>query len=464
MMNDDLTLVREFAASRSESAFAALVERHLGLVHAAALRQAGDPELAREIAQAVFIILARKAPSLGSGTIISAWLYRTTRYVTADALKARRRRHIREQEAYMQSTLNQSNADTWAQLAPQLDDAMAELGETDRTALVLRFFENKSAREIADAMQLAEAAAQKRVTRALDKLRAIFIKRGITLTAAVIASTVAANAISAAPAGLAVTIKAASLTAAGTGTFTFAKFMTLTNLKFAVGALTIASVTAAFVVQNQAQTKLRADNGALQQQLAQVQAGNATLASQLAAVSNSVSQSRDRFNELLKLRGQVGLLQRQAADAEKLRAENQRLTALHEDLATTSEAMDPEARQQAVSREKMSDAREGVLGIIMFSQDNQGLCPTNYEQMASFFKSGWNGTNDFDIVYQGSLPDISHPADTVVLMEKQAWQTLGGKWAKAYGFADGHAVLRVTPDGNFDEWESQHLLPPPTGR
>src|ERR1051326_8198554 len=148
-MSDDMALVREFAASRSEAAFAALVQRHLGLVHSAALRQVGDAHLAEEIAQAVFIILARKAPALRPKTILSAWLYRTTRYAAADALKARRRRQAREQEAYMQSTLNQPDVDTWAQVAPLLDDAMAQLGETDRAALVLRYFENKTMGEIA---------------------------------------------------------------------------------------------------------------------------------------------------------------------------------------------------------------------------------------------------------------------------------------------------------------------------
>src|SRR4051812_43216051 len=118
MVNDDMALVREFAASQSEPAFAALVQRHMDLVHSAAVRQVGDAHLAEEIAQAVFITLARKARTIGPKTILSAWLYRTTRYVSADALKTRRRRQHREQEAYMQSTLDEPDADAWAQLAP----------------------------------------------------------------------------------------------------------------------------------------------------------------------------------------------------------------------------------------------------------------------------------------------------------------------------------------------------------
>jgi RNA polymerase sigma factor (sigma-70 family) len=253
MMNDDMTLVREFAAHQSDPAFAAIVERHVALVHSAALRQAGDAHLAEEITQAVFIILARKAASLGPRTILSAWLYRATRYAAADALRARRRRQAREQEAHMQSILNQPDPDAWAQLAPLLDVALAELGETDRTALVLRFFENKTAREIAGTLRMEEAAAQKRVARALEKLRAGFVKRGVTLTAAVIAGAVAANSVQAAPAGLAVKIFVVTSkgSAVSTSITTLVKgalkIMTCAKLKLALG-ISVAIMLAGGVV------------------------------------------------------------------------------------------------------------------------------------------------------------------------------------------------------------------------
>src|ERR1700689_640202 len=123
-MNDDLNLLREFARNNSEEAFAALVARHVNLVYSVALRQVRDPHLAGEIAQAVFIILARKADSLGDKTILTGWLCRTARYASANALTIQQRRQRREQEAHMQSTSNEAEQvreEMWYQIAPLLD-------------------------------------------------------------------------------------------------------------------------------------------------------------------------------------------------------------------------------------------------------------------------------------------------------------------------------------------------------
>src|SRR6185312_12835844 len=139
MMNDDMALVREFAANQSEEAFQTLVSRHLNLVYSSALRQVRDEHLAQEIAQATFIILARKASSLSDKTILSGWLYRTAQFAAADALKMQRRRQMREQEAFMQATTFPNETEsTWEQLSPFLDEAMARLRDEDRDALVLR--------------------------------------------------------------------------------------------------------------------------------------------------------------------------------------------------------------------------------------------------------------------------------------------------------------------------------------
>lgn len=201
-MNEDIQLLRLYAAG-SERAFETVVTRYIGLVYSAALRQVREPGLAEEITQAVFLILARKAGSLGPGTILPGWLCRTARYTAANAIRREHSRRQREQEAYMQSTLgDETSRIAWQEIWPLIDDAMARLGRTDRDALVLRFFENKTLKEVGAALGLEERAAQKRVNRSLEKLRSIFQKRGFGLTAAGLAATISANSVQAAPAGL----------------------------------------------------------------------------------------------------------------------------------------------------------------------------------------------------------------------------------------------------------------------
>jgi uncharacterized protein (TIGR03435 family) len=211
---DDNQLLREFAAQGSETAFAELVRRHVNLVYSVGLRQTGNPHHAEEITQAVFIILARKAGSLGRKTILSGWIYQTARLTAANFQRTERRRAAREQEVYMQSLSNDPALDVWPKIAPLLDDAMAKLGQKDRDAIALRFFEGKSLNEVGTALGTSEDAAKMRVNRALEKLRMIFSKRGVTLAATVLGGTLAANSVQAAPIGLAVTVSAA--TAKGT--------------------------------------------------------------------------------------------------------------------------------------------------------------------------------------------------------------------------------------------------------
>jgi len=208
----DIELLRDFNRQGSEDAFAELVRRHINLVYSTACRHVGIAAHAEEITQAVFVILARKAAGLRPDTILEAWLYETTRLTALNFLRGERRRQMREQEAYMQSTIQESaDVSVWNQLAPLLDEAMARLEKKDREAVVLRFFKQKSLGEVAAAMQITEAAAQSRVHRAVEKLQKYFASRGIDSAADTIARTISTHSVQVAPALLAKSVTAAAL-------------------------------------------------------------------------------------------------------------------------------------------------------------------------------------------------------------------------------------------------------------
>lgn len=200
----DAELLEQFARNQSEAAFAELVERYIGLVYSIAFRKTGNPQQAEDITQAVFIILARKAGSLGPKTVLPGWLHHTARLTAANLQRAELRRIRREQEAFMQSTINESALDTlWHELSPLLDDAVDNLGASDRDAIVLRFFQNRSLAEVGATLGTNEDAARMRVNRALEKLHKYFSRRGVVSTTAIIAGAISANSVQAAPPALA---------------------------------------------------------------------------------------------------------------------------------------------------------------------------------------------------------------------------------------------------------------------
>lgn len=201
---DDMALLREYAASNSEAAFAELVSRRLNFVYSAALRQVNDPHLAGEITQVVFIILARKAGRIPDQTVLTGWLFKTGRFVALAEMRDAAKRRQREREASMQSDNESTEASRlWEQMSPVLDEALAALGEKDRLAVLLRFFENRSLMEIGSHLGTGEDTARKRVSRALEKLRRYLSRRGVVSTTAIIAGTISAHSVQAAPGALA---------------------------------------------------------------------------------------------------------------------------------------------------------------------------------------------------------------------------------------------------------------------
>jgi RNA polymerase sigma factor (sigma-70 family) len=240
MSDTDLELLARYNRQHAEDAFAEIVQRHLALVYSAALRQVRSPQLAEEVAQSAFLDLARQAARLKPGTILTAWLYQVTRRTAIDVVRREASRQLREQIATEMNAMNATAAD-WTHIEPLLDEAMHALDDTDRAAVLLRYFENKSLREVGATLGTSENAAQKRLGRAVERLREFFAKRGVTVGASGLVVVISANAVQAAPAGLAGTLSTAAVLVGTTLTTTATKVIVMTTLQKTLIAASLAA-------------------------------------------------------------------------------------------------------------------------------------------------------------------------------------------------------------------------------
>jgi RNA polymerase sigma factor (sigma-70 family) len=313
-MSSDGQLMQQYARERSESAFGELVARHLDLVYGAALRLVnGDRHLAQDVTQLVFIHLARKAGELRDDVLLPGWLHRHTCYTAATLVRTERRRRAREQTAMDLGNLDHQPEPLWTAVAPHLDKTLNELGAADRDALVLRFLKGRSLREVGAALGISEDTAQKRVSRAIEKLRGALSRRGVALTAAGLVSVLTAKTVTAAPAGLAAGVTAASLTAATqTATASLSLNIMAAKLNVAlVSGVVLACVIAPVMVELRAKANLREQTARLAQradQVSRLQTQNRALSNSLARVPAAANVSPEQFNQLLKLRGEIALL------------------------------------------------------------------------------------------------------------------------------------------------------------
>lgn len=246
MDNPDQHLLERYCRSGDQAAFGEVLRRHLNLVYSAALRQVRSPLLAEEVAQSVFTHLARRARFLAPDIILPAWLWQVARRMAINVARREARHRHREHLAYELAAMNTADAD-WTGIEPLLDEALAALPTTDRTVVLLRWFEGKSLREIASLLCLSEDAAQKRGSRALDRLRSYFARRGITTSSGALAAALTANAVQAAPAGLAATLAESSLASSavaeigGLAAFLSAFFAMTNTLKVALAGVVLAA-------------------------------------------------------------------------------------------------------------------------------------------------------------------------------------------------------------------------------
>lgn len=285
-MTDDQQLLRRYSTEHSETAFGELVERYVNLVYSAALRRVGgDAQLAQDVSQLVFVDLARKAPSLPDNIVLAGWLHRATRYAASQLMRTNYRRRRREEEAIAMNALESQTSIDWEALRPALDEALDKLSQSDRDAVVLRFFQQRNLAEVGRALGTNEDAARKRVSRALDKLRAQLVRRGLTTTVATLSAAISVNAVQIAPPGLTAALTTASLTGAGAVSgisATILKIMSLTKLQLGIGASVIAVLTASLVVEHQSQTALSKENETLRQQMAKLNSDNEALGRRIA--------------------------------------------------------------------------------------------------------------------------------------------------------------------------------------
>ncbi len=287
-MTDSHELLAEYARNSSEAAFCELVTGYLDLVYSAAVRLVdGDTHRAEDVAQTVFIDLARRAHSLSKDVMLGGWLHRHTCFVAANVMRGERRRQNRERQAVEMNTLHDQAETNAAAIAPLLDDAINELADSDRTAILLRFFEQRDFRSVGEALGSNEDAARMRVTRALEKLRVVLKHRGVITSAGAVGVVLAASAVHAAPVGLAATISTASVVAKATAAASGAaiKAIIMTTLQKTLITAVVAVAVGAAIYEARQAASLRAQVQALQN-------GRNSALRQLASVS---ARPRPRF-------------------------------------------------------------------------------------------------------------------------------------------------------------------------
>jgi len=478
----DAQLLRDYAARGNENAFREIVNRHAALVYSSALRQVISPDLARDVAQSIFTDLARKAPALvethTENSSLLGWLYRSTRFTALNLLRDDRRRLARERQAMQHFDSATETTPDWDQVQPVLDEAMADLSDEDRDALLLRFFKNHDFRAIGSTLGVSDDAAQKRVTRALERLRTHLTNRGVTTTALALSTALAANAVPLAPVGLAATLSTGALVGTTLATAaTVAKAIAMTTIQKTAIAATIAILAGAGIYEARQAVQLREQNQSLQRQQMSLVGLNQQLQRECddatnrlvdLLVENSRLKSNPHENELLKLRGTVTQLKMAQNDPSETAAKSwaKRAAQLKQHLDQTPGAKIPELKY--LNDDQWLNAASGPLetdrdyrrayaslrrmgentfiiemqkALSKYLQANNNQFPPDISQLNSYFESTPEDAmlQRYTVVPASSIPNMKFGGDWLITVKDpidKENDTLWGLGEHGFGSSD----------------------------
>ncbi len=464
-MTETKQLLAAYVENGSETAFRELVSRHVNLVYATALRLAGgDAHRAQEVAQTVFVQLAQNAHKLSRESALGGWLHRTTCNVASKALRTERRRLERETQAMLMNAQSHEGEVRMESVAPILDEAINQLGEEDRAAILLRFFEQQDFRAVGLALGSNEDAARMRVNRALEKLQGMLKRKGVAFSTTALGSMLTASAVSAAPAGLGVSIAGAAFTVATVkgGGATVGILNLMSQFKAGIaGAILVTGLAGTLVLQHQAATRLQRENELLKQRAALLQEEMDALKRRPVPQATSAQFTDQERTELLRLRGDMGLMRGQLAAVNR---ENERLVA---SVRQQAEKLQTEADLAAEDEHKAvryaNSAKRLCLALHVYRGKHNEAFPESFAQLSEAAKDilGAESYEQFELFpLSGKLSELADPSKTIVT-RGGLFQMSSGKWTMAYGMADG-SVYRVnssTPDFREEEKRLNFVYP-----
>ena len=467
---DDAELLERYVSEADEAAFAEIVHRFLPMVFSAALRQVRRPELAEDVAQVVFVLLSRKAARLPRDVVLSGWLYQATRYSSQRAMRTEMRRIKRERDVAQEGAQMEQSEPSWNSMEPVLDDLLASLRERDRLVLVLRFFEGLSLAQIGERLGTTEDAAQKRVSRALERLRHLFERRSVPVSTAALATLLSTQAVASVPASVAAGV-ALSASSGGVSMAPFAvtllesttKMMTWIKIKSIapIGAAAALAAGVPIVGLHQQNTALEKENQALQVAVEEAKELESQ-AGELKALQEQVEELkglREQASEVHKLRAQVTQLSRERTDLlGRINALEKARSASVSKPAPVFEVLDESSESPGATERiaAMNSMKKFALALLMYAGENEGRFPAGAEELdQNVIGDALEviSLEELVMIDYGTVDAIDDPQNSIVFASRDPIGVSDdGRPVWVYAFGDGHSEVspfEVGDDGKY---------------